>query len=205
MTARSKVDEVRLDRLGRADAAVRIQGLSPLIVNRWTEKARQMMLEAQQTKARKQKDPKDPEALFEASKYKLEDGRDGIPSVAFKAAIVNAASLFGKSVTKVGAKQSLFVAGDGLDDRGDMLVALEYKECIRREDTPRNANGNPDLRYRAQYNGWGATLSVVYVESVWDLNSVIAMVDAAGLGGVGEWRPSAPKSYTGSYGTFEVV
>jgi hypothetical protein len=32
--------------------------------------------------------------------------------------------------------------------------------------------------------------------------SVIAIVDAAGLGGVGEWRPS--KAKTGLYGTFEV-
>ena len=31
-----------------------------------------------------------------------------------------------------------------------------------------------------------------------------ALVDAAGIGGVGEWRPTSPKSATGSYGTFRV-
>ena len=38
-----------------------------------------------------------------------------------------------------------------------------------------------------------------------DEASVIALVDAAGMGGVGEWRPSAPKSATGSYGQFRVA
>jgi len=37
-----------------------------------------------------------------------------------------------------------------------------------------------------------------------DEGSILALADAAGVGGIGEWRPTSPKSATGSYGTFEV-
>ncbi len=40
---------IRIKRLERVVFEVPIQGTAPLIVNRWSEKAKAMMLEAQQT------------------------------------------------------------------------------------------------------------------------------------------------------------
>jgi hypothetical protein len=180
---------------------VPIRGTAPLIVNRWSEKAKQAMLDAQQSSVRKKKEPKDPEALFQASMYRLADGRHGFPATGFKAAIVGAIRHF-EGMTLVLGKQSLFVAGEG----NQQLVPIEFEgEPIMREDTPRNASGVADLRYRASYWPWFATLRVKYVHSVLAPSSVIALVEAGGLGGIGDWRPSAPKSLTGTFGTFEVV
>ena len=190
-------------KLDRVVYPFEIVGDTPLIVNRWSEKARKMMLDAQQTKARQKKQAKDPAANFEASKYKLKDGSDAFPATAFKAAIVHAGRLF-EGITQVFLKQTVLVVGDGLDARGDSLVRLEFDECLMREDTPRNANGVADLRYRAQYNGWRATINVQVIDGLMDPNSLGTLVDAAGIGGVGEWRPTAPKSATGTYGTFHV-
>ena len=36
------------------------------------------------------------------------------------------------------------------------------------------------------------------------MDSVVSLVNAGGLGGVGEWRPSAPKSNSGVFGRYEV-
>lgn len=191
---------VKLKRLDRIVFEVPIQGRTPLIVNRWSEKAKQMMLEAQQTKARTKKDPKDPVANFEASRYRMPDGRDGFPATAFKAAIVGAARYF-DGITMTLLKQSVLVLGEG----GDQLIPIDYGEITMREDTPRNANGVADLRYRAQYWPWSALLRVQVIAGQFDQESVFALVDAAGNGGVGEWRPSAPKSLTGTFGTFGVV
>lgn len=196
-------DGTTLRKLGRVSYPVPIVGTAPLIVNRWTEKARAMMLEKQQTSARAKKSPKDPEALFESSKYRLLDGRDGFPATAFKAAMVHAGRLF-EGVTQVALKQMILVTGDGKDERGDELVALEFGEVTMREDTPRNASGVADLRYRAQYWPWSAQFVVRTIEGQFDEGSILALADAAGIGGVGEWRPTAPKSATGSFGTFEV-
>lgn len=190
----------KLTRLERMTFVVPIRGTSPLIVNRWSEKAKEMMLQAQQTKARAKKDPKDPVANFEASKYKLPDGRDAFPSTAFKASIVHASRLF-DGITQVLVKQTVLVTGEG----PEQLVPLTFGAVTMREDTPRNASGVCDLRYRAQYWPWSAELHVRCIGGQFDLDSIMSLVDAAGIGGVGEWRPTSPKSATGTFGTFEVT
>ena len=104
-----------------------------------------------------------------------------IAEIERKAAIVHAARLF-EGVTQVSVKQSVLVLGDGQDDRGDQLIALSYDEVRMREDTPRNASGTPDLRYRAQYWPWRALLRVQVISSQFDEGSFFALVDAAGIG-----------------------
>lgn len=191
---------IKLRRLARVTYEIPVRGTAPLIVNRWSEKAKEMMLAAQQSSARTKKAPKDPVALFEASRYRFPNGADGFPATAFKAAIVHAARMF-EGITQVQLKQTVTVAGDG----PDQLVPIEFGTVTMREDTPRNASGVADLRYRAQFWPWSATLFVRTIEGMFDINSLFALVDAAGIGGVGEWRPTAPKSATGTFGTFEVV
>lgn len=199
-TADTTEPTMSLRRLERVVFEVPIRGTSPLIVNRWSEKAKQMMLDKQQTAARAKKAPKDPVANFEASRYRFADGGDGFPATAFKAAIVHAGRLF-DGITQVQLKQTVVVFGEG----DEQLVRLDYGAVTMREDTPRNATGVADLRYRAQYWPWSAVLQVRTIAGQFDAESVLALVDAAGIGGVGEWRPTAPKSATGTFGCFEVV
>lgn len=203
MPTKSQATEATLEikRLERVTIEVPIVGTAPLIVNRWSEKAKQMMLAAQQSSVRAKKDAKDPLELFNASRYILEDGRDAFPAAGFAAATRAAARNF-DGVTLVQLRTALSVIGDG----ENQLVPLDIDdEPTMREDTPRNANGVADLRYRAMYHPWRATLRVRFLPSVISAESVIALVDAGGMGGVGEWRPSSPKSLTGSFGTYEVA
>jgi len=195
-----EIPAFNLRRLDREVFDVPIRGTAPLIVNRWSEKAKNMMLEKQQTKARPKLEAKDPVAMYEASRYRLDDGRDGFPATAFKAAIADAGRYF-DGVTMTDLKRMVVVVGEG----PDQLVPINYGNISMREDTPRNANGVADLRYRAQFWPWTATIKVRVIRGQFDFDSLLALVDAAGIGGVGEWRPSAPKSKTGTYGTFEVV
>lgn len=204
MPAKESTGPIQLVDLQRITFEVPIVGTAPLITQRWSEKARRMLLESQQSSTRKKREAKNPDELFNAARYRLPDGRDGVPATAFKAAIVHAARLF-DGVTQVALRQSILVLGDDRDTRGDALVAVEYGNLTMREDTPRNATGVPDLRYRPQYWPWSAIIRVQTIEGqIKDEVSVLRLVNAAGLGGVGEWRPTSPKSATGTYGTFEV-
>lgn len=178
---------------------ISIVGLTPLILNRWSEKAKLQMSGKQQGKAQTKKPPKDPEADYQAARYLLPDGRDGMPSGAFKAAIVNACSHF-DGVTKVLTKQAVRVEGVG----PDLLVPI-VGEISMREDMVRNATGVADIRYRPQFWPWSTTLVITYVASALSESALISLLDAAGFGGVGEWRPSAPKSASGSFGMFKVA
>lgn len=191
---------IELTPIKRQTLLVHIEGLAPLIVHRFDEKAKHAMLDAQvKTKAKQKRPPQDPHAEYEASRYRLDDTRDGFPAVGFKAAIIGAARMF-DGLTMVQLKQTVFVRGEG----SDQLVPIDAEPRMR-EDVVRVGMGTANLRYRAEYWPWSATLQVVHVAGVISADSVVALVNAAGLGGVGEWRPSAPKSLTGSYGTFAVT
>lgn len=192
--------DVTLIRIKRSEIDVLIEGVSPLIIHKWSEKALRLMRHAQSGNEEKlAREPKVPEEEAEGSLYRLDDGRPGMPATAFKAAMVGAARLF-SGLTMVTLKSGIFVTGDGVDQ----LVPIEGELSIR-EDMPRNANGNADLRYRYQVWPWMATLRVVWLPTLMSAESVANLVDAAGNGGIGDWRPSAPKSMTGTYGRFQVV
>jgi len=189
--------EIRLERIQRQIVDIDVVGVSPLIPHNWSEKARRMLREAQGgTIVKRAREPKIAEDEAEAALYRLEDGRPGMPATAFKAAIIGAVRMF-QGITLVQTKSAMFVRGEGRDQ----LVPIEG-EMSMREDMPRNANGNVDLRYRYAFWPWRAALRVEYIAAMLDASSVVALVDAAGDGGIGDWRPSAPKSHTGTFGRF---
>jgi hypothetical protein len=182
---------------------VPIRGISPYIAHRWSEKAKRIMLDTQQGKAKPKKQPKDPAAEYNAARYIVDDNRDGIPAVAFKAAIVGAARFFDKSVTMTLLKQLIYVEGVTGTTGPDLLVPIEGQRSMR-EDCVRVGQGTADLRYRPQYDNWSATLTVQFPGNQITPESVVAMIEAGGFGGVGEWRPSCPKGLTGIYGRFAI-
>jgi hypothetical protein len=193
---------IDLQRIAREEITVRVIGTAPLIVHRFDEKARQEMLDKGTTQAKAKKPPRDPQAAFEASFYRLPDGRYGFPAVGFKAAIVDAARHFPNSgLTMVALKVAIFVVGEGPDS----LVPILGAEPTRRDDYVRINNGlSTDLRFRGQFMPWHADLKIRYLPTLLSRRSVVALVDAAGFGGIGEWRPASKMSKTGSYGTFQV-
>lgn len=195
-----QAESIRLEPLARETIVVPIEGVTPVIPHKWSEKAKRMMREAQSGKATRPKhDAKKPEEEAEAALYRLPDGRLALQAVAFKAAMVGAVRFY-RGLTMTAVKAAVFVHGEG----PDQLVAVEG-ELTLREDMPRNANGNADLRYRYAIWPWKALVEVEYLAALIDRESAVNLLDAAGNGGVGDWRPSAPKSATGTFGRFRVT
>lgn len=73
---------LKLDRL-----TVLIIGTAPLIVHRFSEKARQMIVDKQTGEASRGRENKDIQANFQAARHRLSDGTDGIPAGGMKACI----------------------------------------------------------------------------------------------------------------------
>lgn len=191
---------ITLQRIQREVAEIEIVGTAPLIVHAWSEKARRMMLDAQQGK-KSPKQHKDPVADFESSMYRFEDGRHGFPVTAFKAATVKGGGrVFGKSVKMTELRQLCTFLADGIGTDGMQLTEIVADAPVMREDMVRVGMGTADIRYRAEYRNWRAKLRIEFVPSVIDLGSVVALVDAGGTNGIGEWRPEK----SGSFGTYEV-
>jgi hypothetical protein len=190
---------IKLNAIKRETAHVYIVGTSPLIVHRWTEKAKQLMLDAQQGR-KNPKQPKDPIADYEGSMYRFPDGKHGFPTLGFKAATVTGAGrTYGKSVKMTELRIALSFEVDGIGVGGDALTHINGDPMMR-EDMVRVGMGTADLRYRAQYTDWSAKLTIRYMPHLIDMETVMALVEAGGCNGVGEWRPEKD----GVYGTYQV-
>ena len=177
-----------------------ITGTSPLIMHAWSEKARKMILDKQMGLPVPKKQPKNPEEDFNGARYVSGEGWDGIPATAFKAAMVGACRMV-DSLNMTQAKRMFFVEAD---DPATGLVRI-YGEPEMREDMVRLETGVADIRFRPQYWPWRCNVTVRFLSSIIRTEQVINLISLAGLTeGVGEWRPSAPKSATGTYGLWEV-
>lgn len=189
---------IELQRLEEEVLEVSVVGISPVIPHKWSEKALRMMPghpDAESVK--KLKGKRNPTEEAEACLYKI--GKSlAMPATAFKASIVGACRFFSKP-TMVECKQLIYVEGEGTAQ----LVKITGEKELH-EDPTRNANGSADLRYRYYILGWTAKLRIRYIPRLISSESIVALVDAAGRGGIGDWRPSAPKSCTGTFGCFRV-
>lgn len=189
---------IAISRIAEETLRVPIVGVSPLIVHRFSEKEKRKMLDATQGR-RTPKEPKDPQAEYEAAFYYLGGGGYGFPADAFKQATVGAARFYGKQLTMTALKQFIFFRGE-LGDDGRQLVEI-VGEPTMREDVVRVGRGGSDLRYRPQFYPWTATLEVSYFTSALTRESVLSLIDAGGLAiGVGEWRPEKD----GTFGTYRI-
>lgn len=199
MPSKNQQEPITLGRIERPTIKVGIRGTAPLIVHRWSDKARKMMLDKQMGKKPK-KEVKDPQSDYEASMYRFPDGGHGFPTLAFKAATVGAGRHF-NGVTMTALRQALHFQGVTIET-GELLTRLDVQSGpVMREDMVRVGMGTADIRYRAMYPEWGAELLVSYFPNLIDVESVLALVDAGGMAGVGEWRPEKD----GAFGTYEVT
>jgi len=196
--ASTDVAQVAIDRIAAETLSVPIVGTAPLLVHKFSEKAKRQMLDNMQGK-KSPKQPKDPRAEYEAAFYRMKDGGYGFPAIAFKAATVSASRFYGKSVTMTSLRQFVFINGEPGED-GQQMVPI-VGEAQMREDVVRVGMGGTDLRYRPQFLEWSTTLLVTYVTSALTRDSLLSLIDAGGLGvGVGEWRPEKK----GDFGTYTI-
>lgn len=191
-------------------ATVKIVGDSPLIMHKWSEKAKKEILDKQMKKAKsKGHDAKDPFADFISSMYwldgepenktpegfaaALEDGaRFGFPSTAVKAAAVAAAYRAGITKNMVSMNGAFHILGEFVEIHG---------EPVMREDMVKVGMGVADIRYRGEFLEWWSSFTVRYNAAVLSLEQLINMINMGGFAcGIGEWR--AEKG--GVYGSFHI-
>lgn len=199
---------------------VRIKGTAPLIVHKWSEKAKREMLEKQMgtTKTKAKHEPKNPVADFIGSAYWLtpeptngteeafneavgNGARWGFPVTAIKQAAIMAASRNEIDIKTTTLRGAFFIEGEG----EDMLAEIKGSIPKMREDMVRvgGISKTADIRHRAQFNDWYMDLTIKYnANGAVSLEQIINLINLGGFtNGIGEWRPERD----GSFGTFEVV
>lgn len=222
MATKKNEEIIEIKPLDIRTVEITIKGDTPLIMHAWSEKAKRMMLEAQQGKAKGKKKPiKNPVADFVDSIYWLDgkpvysDGvteeevtaafaesiqngaRFGFPITAIKQAAISAAYRLGWVKNQMGLRGAFFIESDF----GDMVEIISDTPVMR-EDMVRVGQGTADIRYRGEFRNWSATFRLKYNASgSFPLDSIINALNAGGfVCGIGEWRPEKD----GAFGTFHV-
>jgi len=210
-TKKMVIESLNISSIG--EVVCEIEGTSPLVINRFSEKAKKAIAEKQQGKTKAKKPPKDPEGDFLAALYvegnrpkKSEDlkkTRIGFPDICFKCAIVDAAKFSDFAMKDI--KRLVFTHGDFVDAQGISCVDVVAKNVpeMREDPAPVGMSGM-DLRYRPMFREWGATLRISFNARMVTAEQVVSLVMDSGMGGVGEMRPNGKKS-TGTCGMYKVV
>lgn len=177
---------------------VPIRGISPLITNKFSNKAIELIKGKQFGTAKNKKhDVKNPEQDYQNAKHISAQGWEGFPAAGFKAAMTRGAKMIGMVMKDT--QTSFFVQAD---DEETQLVRV-YGESRMREDMVRVGMGSADIRFRPEYPKWEVNLTIEFNEGVISLDQIYQMIKAAGYGcGIGEMRPEKGKF---NYGRFALA
>lgn len=199
---------VIIEPMNRKVAVVRIIGDDPGLISHRFSEEEQMKIEKDREmgegRARKNLPvtQADIQAMWEGCLYPLEPARNGskygFPAGAFGQAIVRAGKLTGMEMTTL--RGSIWVLGGP-----DGLIAIEGSDWSGRRDHVPTRSGGP-LRYRPCFpGGWQATLEVAYDADIMVEESVVNLVERAGIVvGVGDWRPDPQKKGNGIFGRWHL-
>lgn len=197
---------IEIPKINIERAFIRLEGDEPLIVHKFSEKAKKEMLDKQMKKGKQAKPAKDPWMDFCESMYWLDDmpkkpteadvkkARFGIPSLMFKACAVGAGR-FVDDLPMTQIRGMFFIPGE--------FVEIECKDGpTMREDMVRLNGKTADIRHRGEFTNWAVTLPVEYNSSACSLEQILNLLNVGGFSqGIGEWRPERG----GQFGRFHVA
>lgn len=194
------VPEIRIK-----ETNITIVGESPLIINKFSEKAKREILDKQMQKAKKGKEPKIPfydfvqslhwitpmpdfegkteEEVKETFEKALKEGaKFGFPTVGIKQSAISAAYRAGLSKNKVSLQGAFHILGELAEIKGELKMRQDYVKIP--------ASGSADIVFRGEFEkGWTSTFTVVYDEKVISLEQICQMLNYGGFSvGIGDWR-----------------
>jgi len=205
-------------------ATIRLIGDTPLIMHKWSEKAKKEILDKQMQKAKsKAHEPKNPAEDFIRSMYwlsgepdemtmesfyqALQNGaRFGFQAVAFKAAAVNAGYRAGIAKDKVSLRAAFHIDADLLEIK-PCAGKRQYEDGTMwgpemREDMVTIGMGTADIRYRGEFKDWCCDVPIRYNRGAMSFEQIVSLFNMGGFAcGVGEWRIEKG----GTFGSFHVA
>ena len=204
-----KREHIVIPKLNLQILDIPIVGNQPYVQNAFSSKMRKAIGEKMRlgsvVKNHRKKDPKDFQAEFEDAKHQSPDGWYGIPSAAFRNAMVSACRLCGFPMTR--AKLSVFIQADGFDaqDPSCPLTKITKGEPIYMESVGR-VQQTINLMARPMFApGWEAVVRGEWDADQFTATDILALMQRVGKQiGVGEGRNDSPNSTGMGWGGFEL-
>lgn len=211
MSTVKKEEKIELKNVVVKSMQITIVGDSPLLMRRFSEKAKQQLLDIQTKKAKTTKEIRDPWAdmidglnwLTPMPENKTEElfnealangAKFGFPAVGLKQSAISAAYRAGLSKNKVELQ--------GLFHIPDEFIVIEGVPEMREDYVKIPKTGAADLAFRGEFKQWKSTFTINYIDGIYSIEQIINFINLGGFTvGIGEWRPEKG----GSFGRFHVA
>jgi len=186
-------------------AAFKIKGTAPLVQLRFSKKGELMekMAEGAASRSKKTRKARDYDDEFKAALHVSDEGWYGFPAASIRAAMVSACKTIGFKMSL--AKLGIFTLADGIDsEEGTPLVKIAGKPepCTHHV---RNFTGVCDIRTRAMFREWSATIKLQFDADMFTHEDVANLLSRVGFQvGIGEGRPDSKSSCGMGWGTFAI-
>jgi len=186
-----------------------IEGLSPLVIHRFSSKAKQEMADKMQAgsvaKKGKKREAADFTKLYNESRYISNEGWDGFNAACIRAASISACRLVGFKMTL--AKLSLFVIPDGYDKvEPEFGLIRIFGKPRRLESIARVETGACYVTVRACYDDWKAKVQIRFDADQFSISDVTNLLARVGEQvGIGEGRHDSRNSVGMGWGSFRLT
>lgn len=225
--AAKKTASVEIKPMELQTVELTIEGITPLVVHAWSEKAKRMMLDKQRGKATKTKhEVKIPVNDFMQACYWLTEqpesgetdeeaesnfnqaisqgARFGFPVTGIKQSVIMGAMRGGLDVKTTELRGSFFLEGS-TDDATVDIAEIVSDVPVMREDMVKvgGMSKTADIRYRPEFRNWRIPLRMTYnVNGKYSLEQLLNCFNVGGfVCGIGEWRPERD----GQMGMYKLV
>jgi hypothetical protein len=191
-------------------AVFHIEGTSPLVIHRFSTKAKNGMLDKMaegtvKNKGKKEFKPTNTDDTYNEARYISKQGWDGFNVSSIRNAIIRACSLVNIKMTL--AKLSLFVEADGRDAVEPEFGLIRIIGKPRKlEMVARVETGQAYVCVRPIYDEWSAKLRISFDADQFSLQDVTNLLARAGAQvGIGEGRNFSKNSAGMGWGSFKIV
>jgi len=189
-------------------AQFEIEGTAPLVIHRFSQKAKNEMLQKMELghasrKGAKRK-PANIETLYNEARYIAPQGWDGFNVSSIRNGLIKACSIVGMKMTL--AKMALFVLADGYDKTEPQYGLIRiYGKPERTEMAARVETGAAYVTIRPMYQKWSAKLRIRFDGDMFSFEDVANLLARMGEQvGIGEGRPASKNSAGMGWGTFKI-
>ena len=193
-SSKEEVREVKIDPLQIATMKVKIVGITPLLLNKMSDKEKQLMLDKQMGKNPEKNKIRDPKQEVADKIHYMSNGKIGIPIDSIKNAMIESSPSL--DMYKKNIMGGLFIIPEE-----NNLVTINFKKQVTNESITRDGNQarTPRTTFRPQFNDWSCEFVVRYNAKAITPDTILNLLKVAGFSnGIGSWRPSTK----GSYGMF---
>lgn len=204
----SKVESVQITPPNIQEVHVRCVGISPLVQEKFSFKAKAMMMAkhmaGSQAAKGKTREKRDFDEDYRGAMHISEEGWIGVNAGAFRNAMISACRTVGFKMTI--AKLSIFIEHDGLEAMdGTPLVRISKGEPEKYEAAVRNSTGVADIRVRPMWREWEIDLRIKFDAQQFSPADVLNLLSRAGQQcGIGAGRPDSKSSAGQGFGRFKV-